>query len=529
MLPGKRLTPVDIIAILKRSVWIVAIPPVVCFFAALLYSSRVPNVYQADMLIAVDPQRVPGDFVKPTVTLATDRRLDAITVQVLSRTNLQRMVDHFSLYADQRRSAPLDDVVAKMRDNIDVELEKTTREDVPPNAFHVRFTHESPEIAARVTQELGSLFVDQNSRDRIQLASATNDFLEEQLAEARAKLETQEQRLEVFRQRHGKSLPTQMQANLQALQTLQLRIQAAVESVARDRDRRQMLERLYRDAVAQPATAARPPAGTPERIGTAQQQLDVAREQLAGLELKYTPDHPDVTRARRRVADLTVKAEAEAAAARVAGGIRGEILTVQDPRERERLAQMQAEIESLGRQIDFKESEEKRLRAEVADYQSRVDAVPGLESEWASLTRDYDTQQAEYKDLLTKSGNARVAEVLEDRKIGETFRIVDAAEVPIRPIPSQRLQINALGALLGLALGLAAVAFRELRDESFRTETEVMEVLGLPVLASVPFVESAVEASRRVRRMRMAALVGLTAVGAMTYLTVSMKLWKSVL
>jgi hypothetical protein len=174
--------------------------------------------------------------------------------------------------------------------------------------------------------------------------------------------------------------------------------------------------------------------------------------------------------------------------------------SLQDPRQRESLRQMKAEMESLDRQIAYKESEEVRLRAGVADYQSRIDAVPGLESEWLALTRDYETQQAEYKDLLTKSGNANLAKELEEQKIGETFRIVDPASVPVHPIPSVRGRINALGGGFGLALGVGILLLLELRDSSFRTDTDVMDVLGLPVLASVPYTETATEVARRQRR-----------------------------
>ena len=43
---------------------------------------------------------------------------------------------------------------------------------------------------------------------------------------------------------------------------------------------------------------------------------------------------------------------------------------------------------------------------------------------WVKLTRDYDTQQLAYRELLTKSTAAQVAANLEDQDIGERFRIV---------------------------------------------------------------------------------------------------------
>ena len=113
----------------------------------------------------------------------------------------------------------------------------------PPNAFHVRFTYTDPSTAAVVTQKVGALYVDQNSKGRGALAKATNAFLESELEQARRRLEAQEAKVEAFRQRHGKELPTQLQTNMEAARGLQTQAQALVESIARDRDRKLMLER----------------------------------------------------------------------------------------------------------------------------------------------------------------------------------------------------------------------------------------------------------------------------------------------
>jgi polysaccharide chain length determinant protein (PEP-CTERM system associated) len=543
MLPGKTVTPLDLIQMAWRRRWLILVPPVIATFAALLYSSTVPDMYQSDMLIAIDPQRVPDTFVRSTVTLRTDLRMDAISVQVTSRTNLERMISEFDLYPDQRLLVPMENIVELMRDSIDVQLERPRpgpRGPEPPNAFHVRFTYPDPNTAAQVTQQLGSLFVEQNSRDRRGQAQSTSSFLDVQLVETRKRLEVQERRLEAFREQHGKELPTQMQSNMQAITTTQLQVQSLVESTARDRDRKLMLERLYRDAVNEPpvAQSVLPPAGNPGSTGSAaiatsvQDQLVSARATLAALELRYTPDHPDVIRAKRLVAELEpkAKAEADALSSVPAGGDTASPPTATaDPAKREQLRQMRAEIESLDRQVAFKESEEQRLRTEIAEYQRRIEAVPGLESEWAALTRDYDTQQTAYKELLSKSGAAKLAVDLEQEEIAESFRIVDAARVPVQPLPSMRLQINAGGLLLGLVLGLGIAALLEFRDSSFRTEGDVLEVLALPVLASIPYVQSSVELQSAKRRLLWLSALGLVMALGMGYVTWSLKLWNSLI
>ena len=190
---------------------------------------------------------------------------------------------------------------------------------------------------------------------------------------------------------------------------------------------------------------------------------------------------------------------------------------------------MRAEIESLDRQMTFKESEERRVRTEIAEYQRRIEAVPGLESEWVALTRDYDTQQAAYKDLLTKSTAAQVAANLEQQDIGERFRIVDPAVVPVHPLRAIRAGVNAAGIAIGLLLGIGIAALLEIRDASFRTDSDVLEVLSLPVLASVPRIATAEErVSHRRRRLAM-SVTGVAGIVVASYLTWTLKLWNSLI
>lgn len=536
MLPGKKYTVDDALHILKRRAWLLVLPPAFGLFIALIVSASLPNLYQSDTLIAIVPQRVPDAFVRSTVTLKTEERLDAISTQVTSRTLIEQMIQEFDLYPDERRQLPLEDVVELMRANIEVQPEaprRGPRGPEPLHAFHVRFTYSDAQTAARVTQRLGSLFVDQNARDRGAMAEATNQFLETQLAQARERLEETERRLEAFRERHGNELPTQLQSNMTAIQSTQLQVQALVESMARDRDRKLMLERLHNDALAEPPIV--PPApqaqtGQPQNdptgtvAGSPEQQLAAARAALARLELRLKPEHPDIIRNKRMIADLEQQVEAAAsdtspAPAPVAA------VTPEELQRRERLRQQRAEIESLDRQMTFKESEEIRLRGVMAEYQRRIEAVPGVESEWVALSRDYDTQQAAYKDLLGKSEQSRVAVDLERRQIGEQFRILDPAGVPVRPTSPVRIRINAMGFGIGLLLGLAVAALLELKDASFRSEADVVNVLALPVLAIVPYVETAAERARRFRRMAIVAASGVVAMGGAAYVFWSMRLW----
>jgi polysaccharide chain length determinant protein (PEP-CTERM system associated) len=538
MIPGKRYTPNDLLAIVNRYKWLLVCPPVIGLFVALLVSARLPNTYESDMLISIVPQRVPESFVQSTVTLRIEERLDAITQQAKSRTVLEDLINEFDLYPDERTALPLDDVINRMRQAVAVELEaprRGPRGPEPAHAFHVKFSYFDPEVAARVTQRIGSLFVDRNALERGALAEATNAFLESQLKEARQKLEAHEHKMEAFRRSHGNELPTQQGSNLQVVQNTQMQIQAMIEATARDRDRRLMLERLYNEVRTEPIIVQQPaPNQAPEATpaisgGSTQQQLDAARANYERLSLRLRAEHPDMARARRTISELEARVAAEKAApAPETPSSLPAPVTTEDVARRDRLRDMRAEMESLDRQLAFKESEIENLRTKMGEYQRRVEAVPGLESEWTALSRDYDTLTQTYRNLLQKSEASRVAVDLEERQIGEQFRVLDPARVPVHPTGPFRIRITAIGLGAGFALGVGLAALLALRDSSFRSESDVFQSLSLPVLARVPLVEGEREIRSRVRRRWLTSSVVTASLAVAGYVVWTMKLWKFV-
>jgi capsular polysaccharide biosynthesis protein len=156
-------------------------------------------------------------------------------------------------------------------------------------------------------------------------------------------------------------------------------------------------------------------------------------------------------------------------------------------------------MSNLDRQIASKETEEKRLRGVMTNYQARVESAPARESELIELTRDYTTLQQVYTNLLTKREDSKVAANLERRQAGEQFRILDPARVPEQPFSPNRTRMNLMGALAGLGLGLGLAALLEYRDTSLRTDDDVVTSIALPVLAMIPMMVTSVEERRRVR------------------------------
>jgi polysaccharide chain length determinant protein (PEP-CTERM system associated) len=506
LIPGKQYRPEDFLRVAWRRKWLIALPLVVSAAATMAYVYSLPNLYRSGTLILIVPQRVPESYVQSTVTMKIEDRLQSISQQILIRPRLERVIDDFNLYPELRKTAIMEDVVERMRREIAVQV-------VKGDAFRVSYVSGEPRTSQRVTERLASLFIEENLRDREVLAEGTNQFLEAELEDARRRLVDNEKKLAEYRRLHANEMPTHLEANLQGQHNAELQLQALANALNIDRDRRRTLERQLGDLLTPSASGEPSPAlqgvsadPTAAAQTTAAAQLAVAQSNLSAMELRLKPEHPDVIRARHLMAELEKKAAEEASVRPVESG-EPRSPTLSERARESRLAELRLDLESLGGSIASKEEQEQQLRASIATYQSRVQAVPMRETELVELTRDYDTIRQLYQGLLGKYEASKISANLERRQQSEQFRVLEPASLPEKPFSPDRIRLNLMGAAFGLALGLALAALLEYFDTSMRTESDVLVALALPVLALVPHVVG--EGERRRRRRRL--VWGLTA------------------
>jgi hypothetical protein len=165
-----------------------------------------------------------------------------------------------------------------------------------------------------------------------------------------------------------------------------------------------------------------------------------------------------------------------------------------------RITSMRLEAAQLRTSLERRRLDDERLKQVLASYTVRVEVAPKLESELTQLMRDYDTLQGRYASLLAKSEDAKLAASLERRQVGEQFRIVDGARLSERPTSPDRVRLNLMGLLGGLAFGLLIVGFVEYRDTTFKSDDDVVVSLALPVIAVIPTMTTAFERHRINRR-----------------------------
>lgn len=524
MLPGKKYKPEDLVAIAWRHKWLLAVPFVLVASATIAVSHFMPDRYRSETVILVVPQRVPDTYVRATVTAKIEDRLPTIQQTILSRTRLEGIIEEFNLYQAERRRLPMEDVIEQMRAN-DIQIQI-----VKGDAFKVAFNAETPRTAMQVAERLGSLFINESLQDRQLQATATSDFLRSQVEEARRRLMEQEQKVKNYRLRHAGELPTERDSNIQLLQSLEMQARSVVESINRDRDKQTMIDRALADLAMEIQVAPQLPVAsvTDDPNGTAglstAARLEVAQAQLRNLKIRLTDEHPDVVKARRVVRDLEAKLQTESLERPLGDTQPARPATPEEAARQKRQKDLQAERENLEIQLKSRQEEEKRLRDTIAGVKSRLSATPIREAEMIEITRDYETLQETYRNLSEKQEDSKVAADLEQRQIGEQFRVTDHARLPARPSSPNRPLINLAGALAGLGFGLGLVAVREYRDRSMRSEAEVVSCLSLPVLALVPVMTTTAE--QRVVNRRRAVLIACVTVALVVIAATGAAAWK---
>ena len=471
------LKPDVVLGIVLRYRWIIMPPILICILIGIYQGLTLPRVYEAKTLILVEPQRVPGEFVKSVVSSSINERISTISQQILSRSNLERIINDFKLFQDeQHQNMYSEDKIENLRKNIQV---NTMNSRSGPDAFSISYRGRDPQMVVKIANTLASFFIDENLRVRESQALGTSDFLANELDTMRGKLESVEAALAKFREEHMGELPEQLQTNLSIATRYQEQLTAKETSL------REMEARLA-DLKKQNATTQDFSLGfdldtTFDDAFTSSSELE---ERLAQLRLKYTDKHPDVIRLKKMIENQKNNQDEQANADQTVEEPKS------DPVESIELGgnYLQPMIDQLTVETKKTKNQIKELEEKIDVYQTRIENTPKREQEILELQRDYKNIQLAYDSLLKRKLEAEMSVNMERKQKGEQFRIVDTAKLPEKPI-SPNIQLVFAGALIvGLGIGLGGAVLLAFLDKSFHFENDVEAELQIPVISTIPFI-----------------------------------------
>jgi len=457
----------------------------------LAWSKR--DSYRSTTVILVEQQKITEEYVRSVVGGSVAERVSTITQQVLSRTNLQKVIDEFSLFPEVVRVEGYEPVIKSLREEIKIEI-KGQGSYGQVEAFTISFAHHDPMMAMKVTAKLASQYIEENLKIREQFIEGATDFLEQELQEAKRTLDEKEKALSEFKLKYVGELPGQLDANLRSLDRLQEERNRLTETINGINVRLQLLRKSMKEYESIAAPLAEMAQINPEEIGPVQgsdpvrSQLRKMEEELSSLRLEYTDAYPDVVSLKHRIESLkeNLRNRKEGSEAEENPLTEEPVKSIEVPAFDPYINDLKTSENELVAQLSSLNAQLNTVSSQMKEFEQRIERTPTREQELLVLERDYANIQEHYQKLYENKINSRISENLEKRQKGERFRILDPANLPTKPEGLPRHLIALGGFLVGFVFGYGIAFFVEFLYPTFRRSEDAEVSLGLPTLATIP-------------------------------------------
>ncbi len=536
----------DMLGVLRRRRWLMLGVFALLTALALVVAFSLPSVYRSTATILIKEQEIPQEFVRSTVTTFADERIQVISQQVLTRATLLAMVDKYGLYGKARQRETNEEILDRMRRDIklvpvsaEITDRRTGRPVTATIAFSLSYDSEVAANAQRIANDLTTLFLNENIKNRQQKAAETTTFLDEELGRVVEHIAELEKGVTDFKRRNQGRTPDQAQANLVGGERSETDLQRIDREIAFLSDRKLQLEgQLANTKPLTPLLGGSGAALEPE------DRLRTLKSQLIGLSAQYADNHPDLRRVRREIAALEADTGAQADAEdrqQLLERLRSDLAELRKryadqhpdvlklkrtydsleaavrnskpaaPRVARKpdnpiYINLAAQVSTVQSQVDALVAERKAVRERLLDFQQRLSQSGEVEREYLELARDLESSRARFRELRDKQMQAQVAEQLERSQKAERFTIIEPPILPERPNRPNRQLIVLMGLALALLGTLGAVALAQTLDGGVQSSKDLLRAMQVPVLAVLP--QPALAPSRRRRSRARLLLLG---------------------
>ncbi|MGZ7456578.1 GumC family protein [Pseudomonas sp. Ma2-10] len=478
----------DYLAIIKHHALLLILSFVVILGVCIAVAIALPPTYESSGTILVESQQISPDLVAANNNTFADERIEVIRQRVMTREHLEGIIDKYNLFASQSRQLSVAEKIEEMRNAITVSLVSAAvkgRGEVTI-AFRLSFEHRQPEIANKVANELVTLFLDENIKQRTERASETTEFLTQEADKLRVELEALENRLADFKQAHSNALPEHQELRMNML------TRAETELKEVDRDYKTAREELRFNELELSAANAglATNSGAPGAAVDKPQDLASLKAEYIRLQSLYTQAHPDVRTVKRKIAALEAGKGADGAAASV---------NLDVARAQARISAAEARMKSLADQ-------KQQILRKIAEYEAQILETPQVERGLVTVMRDHDNARKKYEEIRTKEMSAKISESLEQENKAERFVLLESPLMPEKPVRPNRKKVVAMGFLLAPVGAGALVMLIEMLSQRVRGAQALASVLGRRVLVSIPYIHTKAELARR-RKWRTLLIV----------------------
>ena len=321
--------------------------------------------------------------------------------------------------------------------------------------FVISFQDHNPRIARDYVNALVRRYIDENTSSKREESYGATKFISEQLSVFKEKLEKSEEAANSFKRGPGAIASMDPSLLLKDINDSQQRLDDL-------RIKKTQLETTL--------------AGL-SKATSVQSNLPAMQKRLQELQLQYTDSYPEIIRLKDDIRNLE---------AQVTSG-----QGVRKPLDSPEYARLASELKAI-RQA------EANLSSNIARNRGLLQNIPAARSKLEDLEREKSSQKSLYEIMAARQGQSEVSKQMEVQDKTTTFRVVDPAITPIKPVGPKRVKIILLGILGGIVASFGLILLVDYLDKSVK-ELESLKSLGVPILAVIPRIESenSLLASRR--------------------------------
>jgi uncharacterized protein involved in exopolysaccharide biosynthesis len=533
-------------AIVRRRKGIFLTSFLLIFLTGVIVAIALPSVYQSTVMIIVENQEIPEEYVKSTITSYVSERLEMLRRKILSHSKLLKIVKEHNLYPDLDLDG---EMVQQMRkdillETIDVSLSdrKSRVNSSATIAFNLSYEHKDPRKAKEITDVLSNLFIEEDQRARESQAATTTGFIEKELEDLRRQIQINEEKISKFKAANINQLPGSMAIFTQTIFRLEQDIDNVEARIRTTQDKIVYLKSQIAniDPLVPILTESGKVASNPNN------RLKYLRLQLISMQANLSDKHPDIIKLKSEINELEAQVgEAGSSIEKInrLKVVEKEIIELKSKYgdKHPDVIRLSKEAALLRRQIGQNETgatnmaisdeqtdnpgymnikaqiivaeseilalknERMKLAEKLEDYQKRLETAPFIDEEYNKLTLDYENARRKYNEASNKLHNARISQEMDVSDQGQRFHIDAKAFLPDKPYKPNRPIIVLLGFLLGLGIAVGLTAIKEGMDTSIKAADDVESIFGVPVLATVSFFDTPMQ--KRLRRSKRTMMV----------------------
>ena len=477
-------------ALRRRYLYLIIIAPAalcVCLLAAFVITPQ----YQSTATILLEPSSVPKDIIETTVISYSDQQIEIVQGRVMTIASLKPIVAQIDPYPKEKNLSEGEKAKRVLEDTSVERVDPVTlKPQTESNAFSLHYNNPDPEIAAAVAARLAQLFLTYNQVRRTEAAEEAAGFLHKQADDIARQMRDVDVQLSALKSKYGEALPELLARNQATIDDRQRQLDAIQQQILTAQEKEAELSLQLSQT-------------SPNLITQSGDLTDVAtvRAKLTEAEQRYTPEHPEVKRLKRALETL------------MAQNGTGNKLNANNPQ----YLMTETELRGTRNSLASLKAQAEALTAKLERSRSWVEETPVAEREISEVLRRKEVLQNEYQHTQDRLQSANLAETFESKQGGERFSMVREPNVPTSPVYPNRLGLILLGLVFGGAVSVIAVAIAESTDSSVRTPRDILLPDGVPMLASIPFIDNTIDRRRRALKVTSfiaAYSVAILAVGA---------------